>query len=97
MPWIVDHSQALEDFADTAALLSLMDLTITVDTVLAHLSGAVGRTTWTMLPLGADYRWRTEGATTPWYPTMRLFRQPALHDWGGVIEAIGQALDELAA
>jgi Tfp pilus assembly protein PilF len=91
-PDLRDHSADLADFADTAALVSLMDLVVSVDTVLAHLGGALARPTWTMLPLGADYRWMTTGETSPWYPTMRLFRQPALHDWTGVVAAVDRAL-----
>ncbi len=94
MQMLDDHSQTLADFADTAALLALMDQVITVDTVLAHLGGAMARPTWTMLPLGSDYRWMTQGTTSPWYPTMRLFRQPALHDWASVISAVSHALDQ---
>lgn len=93
LPHVVDHGAELADFADTAALLAGMDLVISVDTVLAHLAGALARPVWTLLPLGADYRWMTEGTTSPWYPTMRLFRQPAFDDWDSVIAAIGQALD----
>jgi Tfp pilus assembly protein PilF len=93
MPALHDHSHALADFADTAALVSLMDRVISVDTVLAHLGGALAKPTWTMLPLGADYRWMTTGHTSPWYPTMRLFRQPALYDWTSVVTAIVRALD----
>lgn len=92
-PGLVDHSGALRDFADTAALLSCMDLVISVDTSLAHLAGAVGCPVWTMLPLGADYRWMTDRTDSPWYPTMRLFRQPAFDDWAGVLTAVGAALD----
>jgi hypothetical protein len=92
MPGIYDHSLALGDFADSAAVVSLMDLVITVDTALCHLAGALGKPVWTMLPFGAEYRWRTQGATSAWYPTMRLFRQPALNDWGGVVAAVQTAL-----
>ncbi len=94
MSRLVDHSRDLADFADTAALLALMDQVVTVDTVLAHLAGAMARPTWTLLPLGADYRWMTHGATSPWYPTMRLFRQLALHDWTSVVASVVQALDD---
>lgn len=92
LPHVKDHSADLKDFADTAALLVLMDQVITVDTVLAHLAGALARPVWTMLPLGPDYRWRDHGTTTPWYPTMTLFRQPALYDWGPVVAAVNAAL-----
>jgi Tfp pilus assembly protein PilF len=92
LPDLVDHSQDLESFADTAAIAACMDLIVTVDTALGHLAGALALPVWTMLPFGAEYRWRLSGETSPWYPTMRLFRQPALSDWPGVIAAIQAAL-----
>jgi hypothetical protein len=92
-PNVTDHSTALEDFADTAALVSQMDLVISVDTALAHLAGALARPVWTLLPLGADYRWMMRRTDSPWYPTMRLFRQAGLRDWAGVVAAVGAALD----
>jgi Flp pilus assembly protein TadD len=95
-PAVIDHSAALADFADTAALLAQMDLVITCDTALAHLAGALGRPVWTLLPLGADYRWMMQRDDSPWYPTMRLFRQAALRDWDGVVAAVGAALDAAA-
>jgi len=94
---LIDHGPALRDFADTAAMLAHMDLVITVDTALAHLAGALGRPVWTMLPLGADYRWMARGDSSPWYPTMRLFRQPAFDDWGSVVAAVNDALDRRGA
>ncbi len=95
MPPFIDHSQALDDFADTAAIVECMDMVITVDTVLAHMAGALARPVWTMLPFGAEYRWLSRGETSAWYPTMRLFRQPELYDWTSVVEAISDALDRL--
>jgi Flp pilus assembly protein TadD len=97
MPHLVDHSTALTDFADTAAVVELMDLIVSVDTVLAHLGGALAKPTWTMLPFGAEYRWLTEGSTSAWYPTMRLFRQTALFGWPEVIDAVNDALTASAA
>jgi len=94
MAYLVDHSRTLTDFADTAALVSLMDMVISVDTVLAHLGGALARPTWTMLPFGAEYRWLTSGTTSAWYPTMRLFRQPELFGWDQVVAAVNAALSE---
>ncbi|HET6605917.1 MAG TPA: tetratricopeptide repeat protein [Rhodopila sp.] len=96
-PNLIDHSLSLETFADTAAAVACMDLIVTVDTALAHLAGAMGKPVWTMLPFGAEYRWRDKGETTPWYPTMRLFRQAELNDWPGVIAAVNAALDVLPA
>jgi Tfp pilus assembly protein PilF len=92
LPHLIDHSTGLADFADTAAVVELMDLIVSVDTALAHLGGALAKPTWTMLPFGAEYRWLTTGTTSAWYPTMRLFRQPELFGWPQVVEAIGSAL-----
>lgn len=91
-PHLIDHSADLENFADTAAVADLMDMVISVDTVLAHLGGALGKPTWTMLPFGAEYRWLTQGTTSAWYPGMRLFRQPKLFGWQQVVAAIDTAL-----
>ena len=93
LPHLVDHRGDLKTFADTAAIAACMDLTITVDTALGHLAGALALPVWTMLPFGAEYRWRLSGETSLWYPTMRLFRQQALSDWPGVIASVGAALD----
>jgi Flp pilus assembly protein TadD len=78
----------LHDFADTAALLSQLDLLITIDTSVAHLAGALGLPVWLMLRFSPDYRWLLGRADSPWYPTMRLYRQPKPGDWDSVIEAI---------
>lgn len=83
----------LADFADTAAIIEQLDLVITVDTAAAHLAGALGQQCWVLLPQHRpDWRWQTRGETTPWYPTMRLFRQTARSDWASVIDAIRAAL-----
>jgi hypothetical protein len=91
-PHVRDHSEHIADFADTGALLSQLDLLVTVDTSVAHLAGALGVPVWVMLPYEADWRWLTGRDDTPWYPTMRLFRQTAPGDWAGVIERIIAAL-----
>jgi len=96
-PWLAQHGVAhfgdqLQNFADTAALLSCMDLVITVDTAVAHLAGALGKPVWVLLPYGPDWRWLTERDDSPWYPSMRLFRQTAIGDWDGVIERVRQHL-----
>jgi hypothetical protein len=93
LPRVIDHSAALGDFADTAALLSLMDLVISVDTSVAHLAGALALPTWLLLPFSAEWRWLIERPDSPWYPTMRLFRQPAPGDWDAVLAAVMRALD----
>jgi len=84
---------ALDDFADTAAVLALCDLVIAVDTAVAHLAGAMGRPLWVLLPFAPDWRWTLTGETTPWYPAARLFRQHAGGDWPAVIARVGAALD----
>jgi tetratricopeptide (TPR) repeat protein len=83
---------ALEDFSDTAAVLALCDLLITVDTAPAHLAGAMGRPVWLLVPFAPDWRWTLDGETTPWYPSARLFRQTTLGDWRPVIERVAAAL-----
>jgi len=75
-------------FMDTAALISQLDLVITVDTSIAHLAGALGAPTWVVLPFVAEWRWMVERADSPWYPTMRLFRQPEAGDWDSVMRAV---------
>jgi tetratricopeptide (TPR) repeat protein len=89
---IVDLAPDLHDFADTAAAISLLDLVISVDTSVAHLAGALGRPTWTLLPSNADWRWLTGRSDTPWYPSMLLFRQPTYGVWAPVVEQIAVAL-----
>lgn len=83
----------LRDFADTAAALCQVDLLISVDTSVAHLAGALGRPVWLLLSSPADSRWMTDREDSPWYPTMRLFRQPMPGDWTGAIAAVKTALD----
>jgi hypothetical protein len=89
---ITDLTEHLHDFADTAALMMELDLIISVDTAVAHLAGALGRPVWTLLPFVPDWRWGLKGETTPWYPTMRLFRQPVLGDWDSVIQRVTREL-----
>jgi hypothetical protein len=79
---------------DTLAILGSLDLVVTSDTALAHLAGAAGVQTWVVLPFAADWRWGRDRADTPWYPTLRLFRQPAPGDWAAVFEEVGRALEE---
>ena len=82
----------LAGMADTAAIGSLVDLTITVDTSVAHLAGAMGRNLWVLLPSSPDWRWTLSDERSPWYPQARLFRQPALGDWPSAIAAARDAL-----
>lgn len=81
----------IEDLADTAAILSLCDLVISVDTSVAHVAGAIGRPLWMLIPFAPDWRW-TLGGTSPWYPQARLFRQPHRGDWPGAIADMAGAL-----
>ena len=83
------------DFSDTAAAMEALDLIISCDTSVAHLAGALGRPCWTVLRYGADWRWLTGRDDTPWYPGMRLFRQPAPGDWSGVFAKIAMELREI--
>jgi Flp pilus assembly protein TadD len=83
---------ALEDFSDTAALLDLTDLVITIDTSVAHLAGAMGKPMWVLLPGNADWRWFLDRSDSPWYPSARLFRQRKLGDWTDVIDAVAAEL-----
>ncbi|HEY3901737.1 MAG TPA: tetratricopeptide repeat protein [Chthoniobacter sp.] len=93
---IHDFVADIQDFADTAALVAELDLIITVDTATAHVAGALGRPVWVMLAFIADWRWGLEREDTPWYPTMRLFRQGRAGDWAGVVERIAGALRRLS-
>jgi Glycosyltransferase family 9 (heptosyltransferase) len=83
------------DLADTAAMISLLDLVITIDTSIVHLAGAMGKPTWVLLPFSTDWRWMVNRPETPWYPTARLFRQPAPGDWESVVTQVATALREL--
>jgi Flp pilus assembly protein TadD len=94
---LIDFTTSLSDFAETAALIERLDLVISVDTAVAHLAGAMAKPVWTLLPFVADWRWMLERTDTPWYPTMRLFRQRAPDDWASVIEDVAQALAERVA
>jgi tetratricopeptide (TPR) repeat protein len=94
---VLDPVGEFADFTDTAALVAALDLVIAVDTSIAHLAGALARPVWTLLPYGPDYRWMLERADTPWYPTMRLFRQQRPEDWPSVIQAVAAALRGLEA
>ncbi len=85
-------SFGMNDFSDTAAVISNLDLVITVDTSVAHLAGALGKETWLLLPYFPDWRWMLERTDTPWYPSLKLFRQPKPGDWETVFQNV---MDEL--
>jgi tetratricopeptide (TPR) repeat protein len=91
-PDIIDLSENLESFADTAAVISQLDLVISVDTAVAHLAGALGVPVWILLPTAADWRWLTGRGDSPWYPSARLFRQEQPGDWSGVASQVRAAL-----
>jgi hypothetical protein len=84
-------------FLDTAAAMAGLDLVISTDTSIAHLAGALARPAWIALPAVPEWRWLLERADSPWYPTMRLFRQPRRGDWASVATALAQALTPLAS
>ena len=92
-----DPGEALADLEATADALVEVDLVITVDTMLAHLAGALGRPVWTLLAFAPDMRWMLGRDDTPWYPTMRLFRQPTPNDWAGVFREVRRELAALLA
>src|SRR5262249_40498341 len=94
---IVDPTTYLTDLAETAALISCLDLVITVDTSVAHLAAALGRPTWILLPFLPDFRWLLDRDDSPWYPTVRLFRQDASRDYAPVVERVRAALQEKIA
>ncbi|MBC6473598.1 MAG: glycosyltransferase family protein [Hormoscilla sp. GM102CHS1] len=89
---IQDLRELLNDFADTAAVISQLDLVISVDTSVAHLAGALGKPVWVLLPFSPDWRWLLDRSDSPWYPTMRLFRQAKLGDWPSVFAQVKAAL-----
>lgn len=84
----LDLSPLIHDYSDTAALMSQLDLIISVDTSVAHLAGALGRPVWLLLPYAPDWRWLLGPNDSPWYPTMRLFRQPHPGDWAAVVKEV---------
>jgi tetratricopeptide (TPR) repeat protein len=94
---ITDLGPRLGDMADTAAILALADLTISVDTSIVHLAGAMGREAWVMLPFSPDWRWTPTHERSPWYPQVRLFRQRASGDWPDVIAAVRDSLRRISA
>lgn len=89
---LIDVSGDLHDFADTAAAMCNLDLIISIDTSTAHLAGGLGLPVWTALVYSADWRWQRDRSDSDWYPTMTLYRQPAIDDWDGVIKQIAAAL-----
>lgn len=91
-PGLRQHQDRLEDFSATAALIECLDLVITVDTSVAHVAAAMGKPVWIMLAFVADYRWLLDRDDSPWYPSVRLFRQPKIGDWHGVVSRVAAEL-----
>jgi len=92
---IVDLTGEIKDFFDTAGLIMNLDLVITVDTSVAHLAGALGKQVWVFIPFVPDWRWMLNREDSPWYPTMRLFRQNERNDWDSVIKRVYEELGKL--
>lgn len=92
---VLSFAEALEDMDGLAALLQALDGVVTVDNTVAHLAGALGRKAWIMLPHDADWRWQRVPAASPWYPSVRLCRQPAPGDWATVVEQVRAELASL--
>jgi hypothetical protein len=93
---VVALGQEFKDFADTAAVMAMLDLLVTVDTSVAHLAGAMGKAVAMLVPFCPDFRWLLSRADSPWYPSMRLFRQPVTGDWNTPIEKLRQELADVA-
>jgi Tfp pilus assembly protein PilF len=89
---IIDHMAEIDDFADTAALIANLDLVISVDTAVAHLAGALGKPVWLLNRFDGCWRWRHHGDDSPWYPTLRQFRQPRPGNWNSVIASVARSL-----
>jgi Glycosyltransferase family 9 (heptosyltransferase) len=92
-PLLIDMTGELQDFADTAAMMTALDLIVTVDTSIAHLAGALGRPVWMLNRFNSDWRWVLGRTDSPWYPTMRIFTQSTAGNWAGVLNMVRAALD----
>ena len=91
-PWVADFAAEQRDFGDAAALIESMDLVISVDTSITHLAGALARPTWLLLSFNSDARWMMDREDSPWYPTLRIYRQHKPKDWGAVLDRVGADL-----
>jgi Tfp pilus assembly protein PilF len=92
---LLDFTSELHNFADTAAMVANLDLVIAVDTSVAHLTGALGKPIWVLIPTMPDWRWMLGREDSPWYPTMRLFRQQQRGDWSAPVSEIAEAISNL--
>jgi len=95
-PAIIDHTNELKDFSDTAALIENLDLVISVDTATAHLAAAMGKTVWLLNRFDTCWRWFLDREDSPWYPSVRIYRQERMGDWQPMIERVRQDLLTLA-
>jgi len=95
LPEVTGLADEFEDFTDTAAVIDNLDLVISVDTAVAHLAGAMGIPVWTLIPFAPDWRWMLDRDDSPWYPTMKLFRQEKYGDWEGVFAHVAEQLEIL--
>jgi ADP-heptose:LPS heptosyltransferase len=93
-PGMTNLADDLTDFGETAALVENLDLVITVDTSMGHLAGALGKRAWVLIPKAADWRWMLEREDSPWYPSLRLFRQQKPGDWAGPLDRLRSALSQ---
>ena len=93
---VISLGSELRDFADTAAVVSLLDLVVSADTAVVHLAGALGKPVWVLLPFSPDFRWLLDREDSPWYPTARLFRQPRFGDWDSVLARVKEELESLS-
>jgi ADP-heptose:LPS heptosyltransferase len=94
---LVHFGSELKDFSDTAALCELMDVVVCVDTSVAHLSGALGKPTFLLLPYNPDWRWLLDRTDSPWYPTMQLFRKEQLRNWQSALEKVSADLQKIVS
>ena len=94
---LIDYTEEIHDFSDTAAFIENFDLIISIDTVVAHLAGALGKPVWTLIPFSPDWRWMLNREDSPWYPTMRIFRQQAIGEWESVIVHIKEELLQIVS
>ena len=92
---VFNWGKEFHDFDDTAAAIENLDLVISIDTAVAHLAGAMGKPTWLLLPRVPDWRWLLLRSDTPWYPSMRLFRQKKFGEWGSVVHEICESLENV--
>jgi ADP-heptose:LPS heptosyltransferase len=89
---LIDHMDEMHDFADTAALITNLDLVISVDTAVAHVAGAMGKPVWLLDRFDHCWPWLAARRDSPWYPTLRIYRQPGPGDWGAVLTEVARDL-----